>query len=280
MSKYFIIFRFDKISNGDILSAFCLIIFIIFFFKTGAGKNHVARLITNFIYTEGEESTFAHIRIASEHYPCPDPRDNPDDNRKKIEQYKVELRNLIKAETMKCGRSLFIFDEADKMPNGLTDVLKPYLDYYPKVEGVDYRKNIFIFLNNIGGDEISDIALANFRKGHKRQKIKTSEMEEILSLASLKKLGGLKDSTIIKSGLVDFFIPFLPLERQHLKLCAAVDIKRRYSDKNSETSRLNDAEREDIVKMAVNEIQYYPEKEDIFALTGCKHVTKKVDMFL
>ena len=41
---------------------------------------------------------------------------------------------------------MFIFDEMDKMHPGLIDSIKPYLDYYDKVDGVSYRKAIFIFL--------------------------------------------------------------------------------------------------------------------------------------
>ena len=41
---------------------------------------------------------------------------------------------------------MFIFDEMDKMHPGLIDCIKPYLDYYDKLDGVSYRKAIFIFL--------------------------------------------------------------------------------------------------------------------------------------
>lgn len=41
---------------------------------------------------------------------------------------------------------MFIFDEMDKMHPGLIDSIKPYLDYYEKLDGISYRKAIFIFL--------------------------------------------------------------------------------------------------------------------------------------
>ena len=41
---------------------------------------------------------------------------------------------------------MFIFDEADKFPPGLIDTIKGYLGYYPKIDGVVYRKTIFIFI--------------------------------------------------------------------------------------------------------------------------------------
>lgn len=50
-----------------------------------------------------------------------------------------------------CESSLFIFDEMDKLHPGLIDAIKPFLDYYEQVDGVSYRKAIFIFLRLGGG---------------------------------------------------------------------------------------------------------------------------------
>jgi hypothetical protein len=46
---------------------------------------------------------------------------------------------------------MFVFDEIDKMPPGLIDTVKPYLDYYDNLNGIDYRKAIFILSINPGG---------------------------------------------------------------------------------------------------------------------------------
>ena len=60
--------------------------------------------------------------------------------------YQDRLREMIEKQISKCERSLFIFDEIDKMPGGLIDTIKPYLDYHEALSGVDYRHAIFIFL--------------------------------------------------------------------------------------------------------------------------------------
>ena len=52
------------------------------------------------------------------------------------------IENAVKS----CPRSFFIFDEMDKMPAGLIDTIKPYLDYYDQLKGIDYRKATFFFL--------------------------------------------------------------------------------------------------------------------------------------
>lgn len=50
-----------------------------------------------------------------------------------------------------CASSVFIFDEMDKLHPGVIDAIKPFLDYYEQVDGVSYRKAIFIFLRLVGG---------------------------------------------------------------------------------------------------------------------------------
>lgn len=50
-----------------------------------------------------------------------------------------------------CASSVFIFDEMDKLHPGVIDAIKPFLDYYEQVDGVSYRKAIFIFLRSAAG---------------------------------------------------------------------------------------------------------------------------------
>lgn len=47
-----------------------------------------------------------------------------------------------------CGTSVFIFDEMDKLHPGIIDAIKPFLDYYEQVDGISYRKAVFIFLRS------------------------------------------------------------------------------------------------------------------------------------
>lgn len=56
------------------------------------------------------------------------------------------MRLWIKGNLTLCERSLFIFDEMDKMPLKLLDVILPFIDFYDYIEGVDPRKSIFLFL--------------------------------------------------------------------------------------------------------------------------------------
>lgn len=57
-----------------------------------------------------------------------------------------ELKSWVQGNLTACGRSLFLFDEVDKLPPGLMEVLQPFLGPSWVVYGTNYRKAIFIFI--------------------------------------------------------------------------------------------------------------------------------------
>ena len=42
----------------------------------------------------------------------------------------TQLRDWITGNVTKCKQNIFIFDEVDKMPPGVLDIVKPFMDYY------------------------------------------------------------------------------------------------------------------------------------------------------
>ena len=226
---------------------------------TGSGKNYVADLIAKHVFREGTESQYVNKKIATLHYP----HDGD------LKHYKKDLKSFITRSVERCDRAMFVFDEMDKMPEGLSDVMKPYLDYHSNIENIDYRKSIFLFLSNTAGNKINKETLRHFQEGKSRESITNKQMESILSVASFNMEGGMKNSELILSGLVDFFIPFLPMERKHVLECAAASIRLR----NQVASR-------EVLEQIANELHYFPPGSNIYSKTGCKQVEKKVDGFL
>lgn len=51
----------------------------------------------------------------------------------------LHLQDWIRGNVSKCERSLFIFDEIDKMPLGMTNSIKPFIDYHESIDGIDFR---------------------------------------------------------------------------------------------------------------------------------------------
>ena len=106
------------------------------------------------------------------------------------------------------------------------------------------RKNIFIFLSNTGGKEITDAALSTWREGKPREEISfaqvsnlaqmemlhwkfLSQLEPLIAAGAFNEAGGLQFSRVIERSLVDVFVPFLPLERTHVRTCVHNELQRR-----------------------------------------------------
>ena len=226
---------------------------------TGSGKNFVSKIVAEHIFTRGMESSFAHQIIATHDYP----------HQSDVEFYKRHLRNLVAKSVSECPRSLFIFDEMDKMPIGLIDVLKPYLEHYPDVGKIDYRKSISIFLSNTGGHLINNAVLTHWKEGKKREDIKIKQMDKVINLGEFNNKGGFWHSSLIEKNLIDYFIPFLPLERSHIKMCAKADLEQ----KGHPVTEL-------ILNNVADELIYFPDDLKVFSQSGCKKISSKVDYIM
>ena len=63
-----------------------------------------------------------------------------------MEGFQKQVRSWIKGNVSACARSVFIFDELDKLDVQVLDAVKPFIDHHSHLDGVDYRKSVFIFL--------------------------------------------------------------------------------------------------------------------------------------
>ena len=96
---------------------------------TGNGKNHVAYLIAKSLFLKGAESKHYHHFMATTHFP----------HASHTTQYQDQIRSWISGNVSNCKNSLFVFDEVDKMPCGVLDGIRSFLDYNEHVDRVDFR---------------------------------------------------------------------------------------------------------------------------------------------
>ncbi|XP_028394953.1 torsin-1A-like [Dendronephthya gigantea] len=222
--------------------------------STGCGKNHVSNIIADSLYKLGRKSKYRHLIIATHDFP----------HKERLPEYKDKLINFISEKVKACPKTLFIFDEVDKVPEGLMDTLRPFLEHHEKVDGVDYRKSIFILLSNTGAEMINGFVINHWRKGNKREDLTFKDLEPVINNGAFNIKGGLWHSNLIKNFLIDFFVPFLPLERSHVKECIRADLLAK-----------NVTVTETMINEVANLLQYSsPDK--IFSSTGCKQVSTKV----
>uniref|UniRef100_A0A3B5Q318 Torsin n=1 Tax=Xiphophorus maculatus TaxID=8083 RepID=A0A3B5Q318_XIPMA len=226
---------------------------------TGTGKNFVSQLIAESVYAEGMHSRFVHVFTSTLHFP----------HAEHIATYKSQLQQWVRGNVNNCERSLFIFDEMDKMHPGVIDSIKQYLEYYDNLDGVSYRKSIFIFLSNAGGDDITKTALEFWKAGKGREEITLKDLEKTLSLSVFNdQNGGFFQTSLIDKNLVDFFVPFLPLEYEHVVQCAMAEMEARNLRPNC-----------NMADKVARDMIYFPKPERVFSSTGCKTVQHKLNFY-
>lgn len=243
---------------------------------TGSGKNYVAKFIAETLFKEGMKSKFVHHFYSSLHFP----------HKEESDLYKAQIREWISGNVTACARTLFIFDEIDKLPPGVIDAIKPYIDYHEQVNSVDFRKSIFLFLSNTGGEQIALKTYNHWKEGRKREDLSLADLEAAVNLGAYNEEGGLQKSDVIQKHLVDLFVPFLPLEKEHVKMCIRREFHRREEERKLNADKEDDIEDPAItykdadVDALADKMVYWPEEFGIYSLTGCKKVVRLVDFFL
>ncbi|CAD5211823.1 unnamed protein product [Bursaphelenchus okinawaensis] len=223
----------------------------------GTGKNYVAGMIRNAMFKKAEKSAYTHLFVSTMHFTQPD----------LVPQYQRQIRNWIVGNLTNCERQLFVFDEIDKMPAGVLDAVRPFMDHYENIGTVDPRKSIYVFLSNAGANGIIKKTYDHHKAGQLRETLTLNDFEDVIRNSAFnEKDSGLKNNEMVTRHLIDTFVPFLPLERSHVASCVKYYMEQRRLLVTDE--RVNDI---------VNMLKYHPTPEPIFSTFGCRPVTSKID---
>lgn len=228
---------------------------------SGTGKNFLARILMDNLYRDGMRSDCVKMFISTFHFPHP----------KYVDTYKEELQRQMQETQWRCHQSTFVFDEAEKLHPGLLELLEPYLEpRSPEARGVEAPRAIFLFLSNLGGSVINEVVLSLLKAGWSREEITTQHLEvplqaEIMEAAD----SSFGSSGLLKKHLIDHFIPFLPLEYCHVRLCVRDAFLGQDLPYTEETL-------DEIAKM----MTYVPEEERLFSSQGCKSISQRINLFL
>ncbi|XP_021934333.1 torsin-1B isoform X2 [Zootermopsis nevadensis] len=223
---------------------------------SGSGKTFVSQFIINSLYKLGLQSKYAHFFAGRSNFPM----------ESKVDTYKMELTELIRGKVTECERSLFVFDEVDKIPKGVLDAVKPFLDYHEQINGVDFRKAIFIFLSNTGSQVIVERLMKMWENGTKRGDIQLGDFENLIRTGAFNEKGGLHKSETIENHLIDHYVPFLPLEEVHVRQCIEAEFHRRGKR----------FPHEEHIKEVLRYLTFGPEPHKLFSNSGCKRIIPKV----
>jgi hypothetical protein len=222
----------------------------------GSGKTLVSQFIIKSLFKAGIKSKYVHFFSGRIHFPL----------ESKADIYRIHLIDWIRGNVSLCERSLFVFDEVDKMPEGVLDAVKPFLNYHEQIDGIDFRKAMFIFLSNTGSNVIAERLVNMWRDGRKREDILLNDFEELIRKGIFNHKGGFYMSDTIQSNLIDHYIPFLPLEEPHVKQCIQAEYRRRGVK----------FPHKDQIDEVFKDVEFGPEPHKVFSTSGCKRISSKV----
>ncbi|XP_071759591.1 prosalusin [Centroberyx gerrardi] len=228
--------------------------------SSGTGKTLVSSMLGTHLYGSAMSSPYIHQFVPALHFPSP----------KRVKQYRSELRSWVNGNLTACARSVFIFDEMEKMPPGIVDVLEPFLGPSHVVYSTNYRKAIYVFISTTGEKVINQLALDYRQAGRDREEIRLADLQDAIAQTVYNSsTSGFCNSTIIQQKLVTRFVPFLPLSRRHVERCA-----------RRQLCQLGWCWRSDVAEAVGGDMIYAPDKGRYFSTTGCKAVPAKINLFL
>lgn len=227
---------------------------------TGTGKNYASKIIAGNLYRRGMDSEYVNLLSTTKHFPQP----------ARLENYKGWLKAWLRYRAVACQRSVFILDEVDKMDPALMDVVKGVLDNWSQEGAELHRKSVFIFLSNTGGESIADKALDFWRGGRDRKEMELEDLRSLLSLPVFtNSQGDFSRVSLIEGYLIDVFVPFLPLEYDHVMQCVLAAML-----------HLNVQPKADVADMLTRDLGFFPKSDPIFSSVGCKTVEKRLSFYL
>uniref|UniRef100_A0AC35GQU7 AAA+ ATPase domain-containing protein n=1 Tax=Panagrolaimus sp. PS1159 TaxID=55785 RepID=A0AC35GQU7_9BILA len=237
---------------------------------TGRGKTYLTTLLAKSLFKDGEKSQFYHKYIGV---------DRLLDDESEARDFAKDLVTQIRESLTKCAHSVFVFDEMDKFPRVVIDSLLEFIDYDAKIYGKhNSRKAVFIFLSNSATRIIDGEVYKHIWENQKsRTSLRYENLKAILREAAFNdgsKFSGLRQSEIVRKSLINYYIPFLPLEKPHVIQCINAYIKKYNQNKipNKSNLKLSEEERQRIT----NEMEYSPQENPIFSKQGCKTVEEVV----
>lgn len=86
--------------------------------------------------------------------------------------------------------------------------------------------------SNTGGTGITKTAYGFHLMGKERSELRMKDLEPVVNSGAFNENGGLHRSDIVEKNLIDAYVPFLPLEKKHIRLCVIDYLRQHYNKSN------------------------------------------------
>lgn len=217
---------------------------------TGVGKNYISKFISE---------AFQHFTIMNYVVPYNFPHKSFED------MYRRQIREWILGNFSQCKVNIIIVDEVDKafptVIEGLTESIKLLTQPCSSTS-----PTIFLLLSNAHGNDINRIYLKFLLDSptRKREEISLDHFSSVFT----SEVNGWT-SSLTSTQLIDAFVPFLPLEVEHVIQCIKKDLVSKRFSTDAGT-----------VKRVLEELSFFSHGNIYLSQTGCKRVADKVDLVM
>uniref|UniRef100_A0A0K0FVU0 Torsin-like protein (inferred by orthology to a D. melanogaster protein) n=1 Tax=Strongyloides venezuelensis TaxID=75913 RepID=A0A0K0FVU0_STRVS len=225
----------------------------------GIGKTYTSTIIAEHLFEKGFSSKYVKRYYGSKDFPLPN----------RVNEYRDNIQRWIAGNLSDCTKTLFIFDEVDKMSPKILDAISPFGQDNVRISGKPANDAIFIFISNAGGDAIANKVREFYLKKGFREDLKLEDFENIIKEVAVNK-GGLEESDMIFRGIVDVFVPFLPLEKKHIEECIETIFNEREYTNVEYNKKIKD--------FLFKQITFSPKNDPLFSVNGCRLIEHKINL--
>uniref|UniRef100_A0A8D0FYK7 Torsin family 4 member A n=1 Tax=Sphenodon punctatus TaxID=8508 RepID=A0A8D0FYK7_SPHPU len=215
---------------------------------SGVGKSHVGWLLAKHFRSVMDHDFVLHYFVMNQ---CP--------NKEATSACQVDLSNKIADMVTRAEIEekipLFILDEVEFMSTVLLETVSRFLQPNQTNE---FLNAIYIFVSNIGGNEITKFVLQNISREFPQSQRKNEALLRILQPLLIHFHPLWKTADIV---------PFTLLEKSHIMNCFLEEMRRKglYPDQSH-------------IENLANQLSYFTKEDRQFAITGCKQVMDNVNL--
>lgn len=217
----------------------------------GTGKTHTASLMGHHLFPQGNVSQLIlHVDLVS----------MLDDNDNDYHRANQWLTDQVLALSRLCNVGVVImkrWDEISLSKLNIIDLISNHTIDDPN--RMKIRRITFILISTLGSEEINNATITARSNHLTRGNFPDRQLYHTLAELICKQI---PQFTVIDN-LMDIIIPFLPLQKDHVKQCALMAMS---------TVDINQEKKVKVAEMVANSGLYYGRDEFLFAKLGCSRV--------
>jgi len=172
---------------------------------------------------------------------------------------------LNQLENLQCCKWNFLFiEDLDYVSSSKVELIAKLLGKINKRTECPNLKVIVMLISNAGQQELTKVLFQQLQSGLTRQSIELSRLNDSEKLLKSPVVSALNNNHV---RLIP--VPYFPLGREEVEMCIMQDLRQKRKEMSVS-----------LVQEIMKNIQFFPSKLEFFAVSGCKMVSTKVNMYV